>query len=112
MSTKNDTTWGDLGGAAFMTQDDLPEPKGLHIQKFTREEVGQGDTKETKTIVHWAEDIRPLVASKTALKQIQAVTGAKLPKEAIGQPVGLYVDPTVSFGGKIVGGIRVRAPSL
>lgn len=111
MKKKNNTNWSDLSGATFLTKDDVAEPQVVTIQKFTREEVGQDADARVKTIVHWKEDMRPLVAGPTVINQIRAVTGAERPKEAIGKKIELYLDPTIVFKGKVTGGVRVRMPS-
>jgi hypothetical protein len=109
--SKQETTWGDLSGASFLTKDDVKQPKVVTIDKFTREEVGKGDDAELKTVVHWREDVKPLVAGKTVINQIKAVTGAELPREAKGKSVELWLDKTVVFKGTACGGVRVREPS-
>ncbi len=53
---------------------------------------------------------KPMVLNSTNGQIIAAITGSEETDNWIGKKIVLYDDPNVSFGGKLVGGIRVRAP--
>ena len=53
---------------------------------------------------------KPRVLNSTNGQLIAAITGKTDTDDWPGYKVVLYNDPTVSFAGKITGGIRVRAP--
>jgi len=78
------------------------------IAGFTKETVGQGAEAEEKTVLHFQEDIKAMVLNRTNSQLIQAVTGAKTSGEARGKKIVVYNDPTISFGDRITGGIRVK----
>ena len=102
-------TGGDLGGGSFMTTDDVRGgAKAATIRAFTREKVGDEDDAPLKTICHFEGDLKPMVCGKIVLGQIRAVTQADTPQDAIGKTVELYLDPTVTYMGKVTGGIRIR----
>lgn len=96
----------------YMKKDDVEEPKLLTIANFTRENVAQqGEEPEYKWTVHWMEQgMRPLVLNATNLQLMKLALGVNGPAEAIGHQIVAYNDPTVSFGGKLTGGVRLRAP--
>ena len=49
-----------------------------------------------------------MVLNKTNLNRLGRATGASNAGEAIGKKVNVYHDPDVEFGGKMIGGIRLR----
>jgi hypothetical protein len=53
-----------------------------------------------------------MVLNSTNAQLIARITGhdQDIERNWIGQPIILFDDPNVSYGGKLVGGIRVRAP--
>ena len=112
--TNDALTWGDASNALFLKKDDII-PGGLvvTIAKFeiTDIEDRDGSTKE-KMCVYFQELDKPLVLNNTNAQALKLFTGAEMPLDAIGKKVEMYVDPSVSFGGQIIGGIRFRPASL
>lgn len=93
---------------------DYPQGRNLTIRGFKRENVGQGQNEEERTVCYWQEQLedetaKPMVINKSNSQRLQLHTGAESPQEAKGCVVNVYVDPEVEFGGKIVGGLRIRA---
>jgi hypothetical protein len=94
----------------YLKKEDVSSPKLLTIHTVTQETVGTGDDTEEKWILHFQEDVRPMVLNSTNMRLIEMVTGSDDSDEWSGHKVVLYSDPNISFGGKLVGGIRIRAP--
>jgi hypothetical protein len=69
-----------------------------------------GAPEELKWCLILSEFDKPLVLNSTNIQLIEAITGSDDTDNWSGKQIVLYDDPTVSFGGKITGGIRVRAP--
>lgn len=81
----------------------------LTIRGFKREVIDSDDGEEEKTIVYFEEqDYKPMVLNRTNAQLIAVATGAKTAGEARGKKIVVYNDPTVGFGGKITGGLRIR----
>lgn len=80
----------------------------LTIKGFKREVLKGDDGDEEKTVLYWAEDMKPLILNKTNSQLIPIITGAKIAGDAIGKQVVAYNDITVGFGGRITGGIRLK----
>jgi hypothetical protein len=59
--------------------------------------------------LEFAECDKPMVLKVTNMRIIESIFGSDDTADWIGKQVVIYNDPTVSFGGKITGGIRVRA---
>jgi hypothetical protein len=73
-------------------------------------EVIDGDKKESKPVLYFQGHDRGLVLNRTNADEITAIVGDPETDNWAGQKVVLYVDPSVMYAGKRVGGIRVMAP--
>jgi hypothetical protein len=81
------------------------------IKEVAQENVAkEGAPEEMKWCCFFSECEKPLVLNSTNIQLIAAITGKQTTEEWTGCKVVLYNDPTVSYAGKIMGGIRVRAP--
>jgi hypothetical protein len=64
-------------------------------------------TKRVKFVLHFPDIDKPMVLNATNKNELVRKLG-KNPANWIGAFVGIYVDPEVEFGGKTVGGLRLR----
>jgi len=70
----------------------------------------EGAPPEHKWCLTFHELDKPLVLNSTNIQVCEQICGSDNTDEWIGKRIVLYVDPNVSYGGKLVGGIRVRKP--
>lgn len=90
----------DVGGGALMT-----------VEGCSQHNVAkQGAEPEMKWCLSFEESDKPLVLNSTNIQLCQRVFGSDDTDDWTGKKIVLYTDPNVSYAGKIVGGIRVRAP--
>lgn len=90
----------DVGGGTLAT-----------IRMLSQENVAkEGSDPELKWCLHFDELEKPLVLNSTNAQIISKILNQEDTDDWTGGKVVLYDDPNVSFGGKLVGGIRVRAP--
>ncbi len=80
----------------------------LTIKGFRSETLKNDDGEELKTVLHFHEDVKPMVINRTNAQLIGIATGAKTAGEARGKKIVVFNDPTVGFGGKITGGLRIK----
>lgn len=101
----------DLTNSRFLKQDDCEPPVLVTIKDYELVNVAPADQKEDKKyVLHFEEDVKPLVLNKTNGSLISVITRSGDFDNWIGHKIVLFKDPSISFGGKLVGGIRVRAP--
>ena len=101
----------DLKESKFLKQSDVGGGTLVTIGSVEQNNVAkEGAEPELKWCVHFNELEKPLVLNSTNGQLIAKITGSDDSEGWTGKKVVLYTDPNVSFGGKIVGGIRVRAP--
>ena len=80
----------------------------LTIKGFRREMIKGDDGEEEKTVLHFAEAVKPMILNRTNSQLISVATGAKTAGEAKGRQLVVYNEATVSFGGRVTGGLRIR----
>ena len=103
----------DLGQSKFLKKEDVGNGVLVTVNSVQQENVAkEGVDPEWKWTLHFAEIDKPLVLNKTNGEIIAKITGhyENIETAWLGWKIVLYSDPNVSFGGKLVGGIRVRAP--
>lgn len=93
---------GDVGAGALMT-----------VESCERHNVAkEGAEPELKWCLSFAEVDKPLVLNSTNIQLCERVFGSDDTDVWVGKKIVLYTDPNISFQGKVVGGIRVRAPKV
>lgn len=110
----NDMTFDQLvpSKSKYLTKDDVGEDGViLTIKGFRMETLESDDGDEDKMVLHFMEDVKPMVLNRTNAQLVGVATGAKVAGEAKGKQIVVYNDPTVSFGGKITGGLRIKKVS-
>jgi hypothetical protein len=103
----------DLKTSKFLKKEDVGEGVLATISNLTQENVAlDGAPADMKVTLHFKELDKPLVLNSTNGQIIAQITGVTEDIEAgwIGKQIVLYTDPNITFQGKLVGGIRVRAP--
>lgn len=101
----------DLKQSAYLTQHDCEPPILVTItgwQNVTKDL----DSDVPRYAITFAETEKPLVLNSTNGQIIAAVAGDEDFANWNGVKIVLYRDPNISFGGKVTGGIRARAPKV
>ena len=95
----------------YLSKTDLP-PGGatFTVRGFKREMVKGDDGEEQKTVMHFTDSEKPMILNKVNAELLILATGARTSGEAKGKQVGVWYDPTIMFGARRVGGLRLRAP--
>lgn len=101
---------GQMIESKYLKQSDVPEPALVTIKGFHRVNVSQpDDAPEYKWTLAFHEYEKPMVLNSTNIQLLGVATGTDDTEQMIGHKVVLYTDPNVSFQGKLVGGLRIRA---
>jgi hypothetical protein len=91
---------GDLQGQA---------PVVLTIADVTEELLGRGARQDVKCFLWFSEHVKGLQLNKTRVRTLEAAYGPDS-ELWVGKRVRLSFDPTVEFGGRAVGGVRLQTP--
>lgn len=96
--------------STYLKKEDVMQPALVTIRRFTQENLAQQNApEELKWIMHFAEFDKGLVMNPTNLQLAALALGSEETDHWIGKQIVLYTDPNVSFAGKPVGGLRLRA---
>ena len=100
-----------LKESRFLKRTDVGSGSLMTIKGMAQENVAkEGVEPEMKWCLHFEETEKPLVLNSTNAALCAQITKEEDTDNWTGHKVVLYDDPSISFGGKLVGGIRVRAP--
>jgi hypothetical protein len=100
-----------LKESKFLKKEDAGAGILVTISHVTQENVAkEGADQELKWVIHFKETDKPMVLNSTNGQLIASILKSEETDSWAGHKIVLYHDPNVSFGGKLMGGIRVRAP--
>lgn len=104
-------SFSSMAESKFLKKEDLNPERGnlVTIQDFKRAKVSdEGDEPEYKFTVKFREFEKPMVLNATNRAILEKTFGSDT-DDCLGKQIVVFIDENISFGGKIVGGIRVRA---
>ena len=96
----------------FLKKEDVGGERGVLVTISGCQQANvamQGADPEMKWTLAFAELDKPMVLNSTNIHMCAKACGSDNTDDWMGKKVVLYEDPNVSFGGKLVGGIRIRA---
>lgn len=100
-----------LKNSKFLKKEDVGNGVLVTITGCTEVNVAaDGAPEELKWCLHFAEVEKPCVLNSTNGQIIAGFIGSDNTDDWVNRKIVLYHDPSVSFGGKLIGGIRARAP--
>lgn len=111
MTNINDLSFDDLvpSKSRYLAKGDVGEDGLILTVKGFRMETLEGDQgDEDKMVLHFKEDVKPMILNRTNAQLIAVATGASKAGDAVGKQILVYNDHTISFGGKITGGLRIK----
>jgi len=102
-------TLNDLFPSKFLTKEDIGAGSKYTIVGVTQENVGKDEDPVMKPALHFNETKKPFILNKTNGESIAEAYGNNT-EGWNGKEIVIYFDPTIMFGGKKTGGMRVRPP--
>jgi len=100
-----------LKQSKFLTKADVGTGVLATIKEVYQDNTAlEGAPEDLKWIISFSEIEKPMVLNSTNGQLIAQITGSDETDNWYGHKIVLYEDPSISFRGKVVGGIRVRAP--
>lgn len=99
----------DMIESKYLKQADAPDPVIVTVSKVGRINIAkEGDTPDEKWAVRFREFNKPMLLNSTNIKLLEKACGSDDTDDWVGKEVVLYTDESVSFGGQVVGGLRIR----
>jgi hypothetical protein len=79
------------------------------VIKCAEEEINSADGGSESKWILYLSDLKPLIMNATNIRRAVAAFGTAEVNDWGGKPLIVYDDDSVEFGGKVVGGVRLRA---
>lgn len=101
----------EISESRFLSKADCAKPLLLtisHAEKVNVAKEGEGEDFHWTLFFQGVE--KGLIIKPVNYQLITGITGSKNTDDWTGHKIVLYVDPTIAMKGKVVGGLRVRAP--
>lgn len=93
----------------YLKQSDFPDPLIVTVVKVGKVNIAkEGDAPEHKWAIRFREFAKPMLLNSTNIKLLEKACGSDDTDNWVGKEVIVYTDESVSFGGQVVGGLRVR----
>jgi hypothetical protein len=93
----------------YLKQADFPDPLIVTVSKIGQVNIAkEGDQPEMKWAVRFKEFTKPMLLNSTNIKLLEKACGSDDTDDWLGKEVIVYTDESVSFGGQVVGGLRIR----
>jgi hypothetical protein len=103
----------EMRESKFLKKEDVGRGVLATITNCVRKNVAaEGAEPEQKWCLTFRELDKPLVLNSTNIQLCEQICGSDDTDQWIGKRIVLYTDPNVSYAGKLVGGIRVRAQRM
>lgn len=100
----------DMMSSKYLRKEDVGDGALVTIKQIKKENLArEDDAPEYKFTMYFEEYEKGLVLNSTNIQLTEKALGSDDTDDWIGKQIVLYEDPNVSYGGKLVGGIRVRA---
>lgn len=100
----------DVFPSKYLKKEDITRPTTFTIDEVVMEDVSTDDGKDRKAVMHFKGDqSKPMILNRGNWSVLEEAYGEDSDSWS-GHPVEVYVDPSVMFAGKRVGGVRVRVP--
>ena len=101
-----------VGDAQYLKKEDLSEPVDTELLWVKEEKVPTpGKGTRTRAVAYFEGLSKGLVLNNSNGETLLEMTGTEDPNEWKDVALQLYVDPDVTYGGKKIGGIRIRKPA-
>ena len=103
----------EMRESKFLKKEDVGAGMLMTVEAVEQHNVAkEGAEHEMKWCMTFLESDKPLVLNSTNIQVCAKVFNSEDTDEWTGKKIVLYTDPNVSYAGKVVGGIRVRAPKV
>jgi len=106
---------GEMKSSKYLKKEDVGDGTVATIARLDHQDVSlENDPTDMKYVMYFKENLangenKGMVLNWTNIQLCARACGSEETSEWIGKKICLYDDPNVSFGGKLTGGIRIRA---
>ena len=100
---------GEMIESKYLKQSDISDEALVTIQGIKHENIAREDAEpEYKYLIKFTQFKKPMVLNSTNIQLLAKACDSEDTDDWIDRQVVVYVDESVSFGGKLTGGLRIR----
>lgn len=100
----------DMLPSNYLKQADFDQDYIVTVRKIEQKNIAMdGKPAEIKWLAHFAEFDKPMVLNSTNIQLMAKACASDDTDDWIGKEIIVYTDPNVSFGGELVGGLRIKS---
>jgi len=106
---------GEMIESKFLKKEDVGGERGMLVTIAGLKQANvamQGADPEMKWTISFEEMDKPMVMNSTNIHACAKACASDETDDWVGKKIVIFEDPNVSFGGKVTGGIRVRAQRI
>lgn len=105
---------GTMLESKYLKQSDVDQDYIVTIAGLEHVNVAaqDADKDEFKWVIRFEEFDKPMVLNSTNIQLLAKACGSDETDDWVGKQVIVYSDPNVSYGGKLVGGLRIKKHSI
>ena len=104
-------TISEMLPSSYLKKEDCDPAILVTISEIKHENLAmEGKPPELKWVMMFVEQEKGIVLNSTNIQLAASICASQDTDDWIGKKIVLYSDPNISFQGKLVGGIRIRAP--
>jgi len=96
------------GTSKYLKKEEVPQPRLLTVKAIKMENLGTESDPEKKWVMYFEGEEKGLVLNKNNIQRATTAFKSDDSDDWVGRQIVLYVDHNVEFGGKMVGGLRIR----
>lgn len=101
----------EMKHSKYLKKEDVGQGVLVTVKALTQANVAmENEEQDMKWLLHFHELDKPLVLNSTNIQLCAVAFNSQETDTWMGKELVLYTDPNVSYAGKLIGGIRVRAP--
>jgi hypothetical protein len=93
----------------YLKQSDFADDTIVTVENVEQKDIAmEGKPAEYKWLVRFKEFDKPMVLNTTNIRAMEKACGSNDTDDWRGNKVIVYVDENVSYGGELVGGLRIK----
>jgi hypothetical protein len=99
----------DMLPSNYLKQADFDQDYIVTVRRIEHKNIAmEGKPTDMKWLAHFNEFDKPMVLNSTNIQLMEKACGSDDTDDWVGKEIIVYTDPNVSFGGELVGGLRIK----
>lgn len=99
----------DMLPSNYLKQSDFDQDYIVTVRKIEQKNIAmEGKPADMKWLAYFTEFEKPMVLNSTNIQLMEKACRSDDTDDWIGKEIIVYTDPNVSYGGELVGGLRIK----